>query len=375
MVLLMGIGLVFSVGAIAPPPSGQAPGGSFQGLGFLSTLGFLSHAWDVSADGTTVTGYSHVGDWSKTFYWTQTTGMVALPLLPGVEQTSYGGDGISFDGLRIAGSCGWDGWAEIGGIGAEACVWTNDGTGWTVTGLGDLASGQQNSHGYAMTPDGTMIVGDASSAKGTEACRWTLENGTWVLQGLGDLPKGEYFSQAYGVSADGKVLVGQGSIANGSRAFRWTAAKGMVNLGTVGKQRYSSAWGCSADGNVVVGESFNNRGRDEIAFQWTSSTGMVGLGDLPGGSYYSEADGVSPDGNIVVGGSMTSVGVEAFIWDATNGMRRLVDVFTASGVSVPSGWTLQYANGITVNAGVITIVGTGINPDGYTEAWRAVIGQ
>jgi probable HAF family extracellular repeat protein len=368
VVLLMGIGLVLSVGANVPPPAGQALGGSFQGLGFLSTVGFGSHAWDVSQDGMAVAGGSFYSDWGQAFCWTTARGLEPLPLMPGKDPDSDA-DGLSADGLKVAGTCGW----EYSGY--EACVWTFDGTNWTLEGLGDLAGGKFSSHAYAMSPDGNVVVGEANSAKGAEACRWTFTNETWVLQGLGDLPKGDYRSQAYGVSSNGSVVVGQGSIANGARAFRWTAAKGMVDLGTVGKQRYSAAWGCSPDGNVVVGESFNNRGRDEVAFRWTAATGMVGLGDLPGGTAYSEAQAVSPDGMIVVGGSMTGAGVEAFIWDATNGMRRLADVLAASGVSVPSGWTLRYANGITVSAGVITIAGEGINPDGNTEAWRAVIGQ
>ena len=375
IVLLMGIGLVFSAGAVAPSRAQDPPGATFQGLGFLSTVGFLSHAWDVSADGTTVTGFSYVGDWSKTFYWTEGTGMIALPLLPGVEQTSYGGDGISTDGLIIAGSCGWDGWAEIGGIGSETCVWTNDGSGWIVTGLGDLAGGAQNSHGYAMTPDGTVIVGDASSALGTEACRWSLVEGTWIIQGLGDLPKGEYWGQAYGVSDDGTVVVGQSSTAsNGTRAFRWTAATGMKDLGVVARRKYSAAWGCSANGNVVVGESFTTRGKDEVAFRWTAATGMIGLGDLPGGTSYSEALACSPDGTIIVGGSMTGTGVEAFIWDQANGMRRLAAVLLDKGATGLDGWSLTYANGIAVTAtGEIIIAGKGVDPDGNTQAWRAVI--
>ena len=375
ILLIMGVGLVFSTGGVVPTSAQDPPAASFQGLGFLSDVGFLSNAWDVSADGTTVAGYSYVGDWSKTFYWTEGTGLIALPLLPGVEQTSYGGDGISSDGFIIAGSCGWDGWAEIGGIGSETCVWTKTDSGWIVTGLGDLPGGAQNSHGYAMTPDGTVIVGDASSAKGTEACRWDLVNGTWIIQGLGDLPKGDYWGQAYGVSSDGTVVVGQSSTTSGgTRAFRWTAAKGMKDLGAVGRRKYSSAWGCDSTGNVVVGESFSTRGKDEVAFRWTASTGMVGLGDLPGGASYSEALACTADGSIVIGGSGTSAGVEAFIWDQANGMRRLADVLAAKGATGLDGWILTYGNGITVTVtGQMVIAGKGVDPRGNTQAWRAVI--
>lgn len=365
--VLLGLGLMLAAGAGAPPPAGQASGGSFQGLGFLSTLGFLSHAWDVSTDGLTVVGHSAYTDWSRAFRWTETGAIELLPVLPDLTPESDA-DGVSANGLIIAGTCGWGDRA-----GYEACVWTFDGASWTVQGLGDLAGGTFNSHAYAMSSDGNVLVGEGNSAKGTEACRWSRAGQDWVIQGLGDLPKGEYWGQAYGVSANGAVVVGQSSTAaNGTRAFRWTTA-GMKDLGAVARRKYSSAWGCSPDGNYVVGESFSARGRDEVAFLWSAAKGMVALGDLPGGLAYSEALAVSPDGTLVVGGSGTTAGTEAFIWDGTNGMRRLADVLAAGGVSIPAGWTLRYANGLAVTESAIVIVGTGVNPDGNAEAWRAVL--
>jgi probable HAF family extracellular repeat protein len=199
-----------------------------------------------------------------------------------------------------------------------------------------------------------------------------LEGEVWIIKGLGDLPKGAYWSQAYGASKDGSVVVGQGSIANGTRAFRWTS-KGMADLGTVAKRKYSAAWGCSEDGSVVVGESFSARGKDEIAFRWTAATGMVGLGDLPGGQVLSEAEATNADGSIVVGWSTTDLGMEAFIWDNANKMRRLTDVLSAQGVTDHNGWVLSSATGVTAVGDTLVIVGKGKNPDGNTEAWRAVI--
>jgi len=366
---LAGLGLVFSAGAAVSSGTGQVSGGSFQGLGFLPGGRYSSQAWDVSGDGTTVTGHSWVAVGFLAYRWTEATGMVVLTDLPGnIEQCD--GDGITFDGSIIAGHCN-------GASGTEACIWTLVDGQWMPQGLGDLPGGDFNSFAYHITPDGKVVVGDGSSDKGydAEACRWTFDGSVWIPQGLGDLPGGDYWSQALGCSADGSVVVGRSRIKNGARAFRWTAAKGIVNLGVVARRKFSAAWGCSADGNVVIGESFSVQGKDEVAFRWTAASGMVGLGDLPGGISFSEADGVSADGSIVVGGSGTANGVEAFIWDAANGMRRLADVLSANGVSVPLGWTLQYANSVTIYSGMITIAGVGTNPDGNTEAWRAVIAQ
>jgi len=364
VLVLIGLGLVFSAGAVVPLASGQATGGSFQGLGDLPGGTFFSHAWDMSMDGTTVTGSSDSG-YGQAFHWTQAGSMVGLPPLPGDPGCCSDGDGLSRDGLIVAGYSG-----------SEACRWTIDSSsgGWVAEGLGDLIGGSFSSKAYAMSYDGQVVVGEGSSSKGTEAFRWTANDG---MVGLGDLPGGRFFSQAMGCSENGSVVVGQGNVKNGGAAFRWTASKGMVNLGVLPKRKFSAAWACSGDGSVVVGQSWGGGQQTawEEAFRWTAATGMKGLGDLPGGIAYSEADGVSPDGSIVVGGSASADGIEAFIWDANKGMRRVADYLAASSVEVPAGWTLRYANSITVNSEtrVVTISGVGINPEGNTEAWIAAV--
>jgi probable HAF family extracellular repeat protein len=364
MVLLVGVGLVFSAGAVSPRPAGQVPYGSFQALGFVDPYYLYSTALDVSLDGATVVGITT----RNGFVWKEPTGSVALP---GVFDISSAAEGVSSDGMIVAGSVYTEPWEQ----GQETCRWTFDEGQWVPEVLGDLAGGEYRSYARGMSLDGNVIVGLASSDLGAEACSWTLSDGTWVIAGLGDLPGGAFWSEAYGCSADGSVVIGQGSSDVGCRAFRWTEA-GMVDLGVVGKRKYSAAWGCSSDGSVVVGETFTTRGRDEVAFRWTAATGMVSLGVLPGGKY-SEADAVSPDGSVVVGGASTKKdGVKAFIWDAANGMLLLEDVLAAHNVFPPAGWKLVYANGIaTPEPGVIVIVGLGLNPDGNREAWRAVIGN
>ena len=146
------------------------------------------------------------------------------------------------------------------------------------------------------------------------------------MVGLGDLPGGSFSSIANGISADGSVVVGRGASASGTEAFRWT-----------------------------------------------SGGGMVGLGDLPGGSFSSIANGVSADGSVVVGLSNSASGLnEAFLWDATNGMRSLQTVLSTDfglGASL-LGWTLTEAHGISADG--LTIVGYGFDPDGGNEqAWVA----
>jgi len=98
---------------------------------------------------------------------------------------------------------------------------------------------------------------------------------------------------------------------------------------------------------------------------------MVGLGDLSGGEFSSEARAISADGSVVVGRASSGSGDEAFIWDEENGMRSLRDILIAQSVGGIQGWSLRDARGISADGR--TIVGYGINPSGYEEAFIATI--
>ena len=98
---------------------------------------------------------------------------------------------------------------------------------------------------------------------------------------------------------------------------------------------------------------------------------MVGLGDLPGGVFGSSANATSPDGSIVAGFGNTAAGLEAYIWDAVNGMRSLQGALTNDLGLDLTGWQLQHVTDISDDG--MTFVGIGINPDGFTEAWMATL--
>lgn len=94
----------------------------------------------------------------------------------------------------------------------------------------------------------------------------------------------------------------------------------------------SEALGISSDGSTVVGRSTQLVDPVE-AFAWDAINGMQGLGTLPlpniGGLSYATA--ASTDGSVIVGYSdsdyMGAGGFdEAFIWDATNGLVGIGDL-------------------------------------------------
>jgi len=179
--------------------------------------------------------------------------------------------------------------------------------------LGDLPGGEARSEAYAVSGDGSTVVGISVSASGIEAFRWTRAEG---MVGLGDLPGGNFSSYAFGVSADGSVVVGISYSAKNREAFRWTESEGMVGLGNLGGL-WSSAEDVSADGTIVVGKSRTGSGQYQ-AFLWTLEDGMVGLGALPAASG-SGASAVSADGSIVVG----NIGAFGFRWTESEGMQPL----------------------------------------------------
>ena len=100
---------------------------------------------------------------------------------------------------------------------------------------------------------------------------------------------------------------------------------------------------------------------------------FMGIGDLPGGWFESHALAISADGSVVVGASHSSakstIDTGAFIWDAVNGMRSLQTIFTDEFGLDLTGWKLGAATGISDDG--LTIVGTGINPEGNVEGWIA----
>lgn len=342
---------------------------SFQRLGDLPGGAFSSGASAVSADGLVVVGSSASSTGTEAFCWTASGGMVGLGYLPSATLFSTA-SGVSGDGSVVVGSSRF----TPGSSQLEAFRWTETG----MVGLGvlpDAPPAQFRSNAYGVSVDGATVVGEAVGyGSSTEnAFRWTALDGMVPLRepGLG--------SQSYGVSPDGGVIVGNAHMAGSStagQAFRWTAADGMVGLGVIaGGQEPSAARAVSGDGWVIVGESRSpNAGGSSFreAFCWTPDAGMVGLGDLPGGQFHSLAKDVSADGSIVIGSGTTALGSEAFIWNETAGMRSLQELLLNDlGLDLGGFTSLLDATGISDDG--ITIVGSGINADGHTEAFIATI--
>jgi len=231
-------------------------------------------ALDASADGSVVVGVSRSQPLDRAFRWTEATGIEYLPTLPAIYPYAWA-YGVSADGRIIAGGSGV--------LPYRACIWVDG----AAMSLGDLPGGITNSWGEGISADGLVVVGYGHSASGQEAFRWKDLNGNGLVDpdekldvhpefGLGDLPGGDFKSIAYAVSCDGSTVVGSGTSPDGIEAFIWDDSRGMRRLEDVLMDEYglgpdefdpdwtlTSAQDVSCDGSVIVGAGISPFGETQ----------------------------------------------------------------------------------------------------------------
>ena len=211
--------------------------------------------------------------------------------------------------------------------------------------LGDLP-GVIGSMAWAITPNGTTVVGEASDGTQMLAIRWVKSAGSWVAEALPHAPLTDS-CQARDVTSDGSVIVGYclGNFVsyavfwkNGvperldpqhatlaavndlgqavgtidGVAARWDLSTGdFFSLGTLGGTE-SQALGIN-DAGAIVGWAALPSNASRHAFIYTDKKGMVDLG-TPDGPF-SRAQAINEAGQIV--GEVTvgpNSAVHAFLW-------------------------------------------------------------
>lgn len=333
---------------------------TFEGLGDLAGGEVQSRVVGISADGTTVVGQSQSTNGPEAMRWREADGMIGLGDLTGGAFDSLA-HAVSDDGEVVVGVSTSD-LVDCPGRFDEAFRWTMaDG----MVALGDDPAGCFFSYAYAVNGDGSTVGGGVTNALSNTAATWST---TWT--DLGYAMETGNSSEVSDMTPDGSAWVGGQRVGATSdfNAYRATSA-GQVLLGDLaGGAVFGSSNAISDDGTIVVGLGTSASGQE--GFRWTMADGMVGLGDLAGGGFASVAKAISPDGTIIVGSGTSAAGLEATLWDG-DGIELLADVLTANGITIPAGWTLSEATGVTITGGVVSIVGNGTNPDGDGEAWIA----
>jgi probable HAF family extracellular repeat protein len=218
---------------------------------------------------------------------------------------------------------------------------------WTgARGMADLGTlGGAYSYADLVSSDGSVVVGQSYTTANTgyHAFRWTGAGG---MADLGTL--GGTFSFAAAMNSSGSVIVGESTLSNNTthftthHAFRWTGAGGMADLGTLGGT-HSTAYAVNSDGSVVVGDAYLTGDTTIHAFRWTGAGGMADLGTL--GGPYSTAYAVNSDGSVVVGEANLpgNAGYHAFRWTGAGGMADLGTL----------GGTLSTANAVNSDGSVV----------------------
>jgi len=287
--------------------------------------------------------------------------------------------------------------------------------------LGDLASGESLAN--AVSSDGQVIVGQAFNGSEIEAFRWTAGTG---MVGLGVLSSRG--SAALDVSDDGSTVVGiDGGPARGcagfnctvvpgsQQAFAWRSGRGTELLPRLPGQSLTEAFAVNGDGSIIVGRSFS------YVFAQLSGPGVpLFLETLFGFSTFWDVNNnvsqivnlnPNPDGSAAIG---ITANDEVLISDTFNfyigplaGEKPLLptelklrtistDGATIAGTSPVTmtaalqhidqyvdlkpllmghfdldltGWILREVTGLSANG--LTIVGSGVNPQGLEETWLA----
>ena len=205
--------------------------------------GSLSHAYDISGDGSTIVGLAWNGCSGRGFRWTEATGMQELMnLVNGNNRASA----ISGDGSLIGGFAQGD-------FDRTPAYWTPDTVGLTVDSslVGEV---------HGISHDGATSVGGVKFPGVGEQRAFIRDTATGQTQNLGNLNGGFWKGIATDLSHDGQVVVGYDTIGLGREAWVWTPADGIVGLDTIladaGLGGGFPTWVCravSGDGTVVVG--------------------------------------------------------------------------------------------------------------------------
>lgn len=282
-----------------------------------------------------------------------------LEELPGALSLGLGVTSMTGNGRKIF----------LTGGGSLTGFWTWEGSSLTFTDLAPQISNLWNISDT--TPDGAVMVGQADFGSSLSTRGYRYAGG--VVTQLVDPTATHVLYGATAVTADGILVAG---FTQSNETFLLDTSSGSIAfLGGLDPAALfpSIPSAMTPDGSVIVGTA----GVGTLGFEpyrWEGGQ-MVGLGTLPGATAIIAATGVSADGNVVVGGAIYGSYYkedDAFVWDPTNGMRKLSDALTAQGVDL-TGWKLESAN--AVSAGGQTILGTAIDAQGNRYAFLAELAR
>jgi len=315
----------------------------------------------ISADGTTVGGYSDAG----VVRWVN-----GVPEL--LDHGFFYTEAISGDGNTIVGNIVLTGYRPF--------IWTR-GSGVRILndepepGVTPGNATAVNSDGHYVVVNGnsfvSAVVGSPGGVYTASAYRWSADGGYQSLGQFGTRPAAivgttiSWGIGASGISGDGRIITGtalDGTSAGsyeerGAFAFYWEEGSGLHRLPDlsaaplgVAADTFGEANGISRDGSTIVGAS---KGADGLiqAVYWRG--GQINpLGFIPGTNHADQqtvANAANLDGSVIVGGlSGFSAVSQAWRWTFGTGMQSLNEIARNAGLDL-RGFSLTGASGISDN--------------------------
>jgi uncharacterized membrane protein len=331
-----------------------APGATFSGIGDLAGGPYESVAYDVSADGARVVGYSVGAAGKRAILWAAERGVVELAGEAGEARAiSHAGDVVV--GVTV-GSRGY----------RNAVRWVN-GTEPEVVTFSSYY-GIERSEAWGVSGDGQLILGEAKQFGGVPF------GFTW--QGTQTSLGKPYLNAA---SADGSTLVGVSvpEREGFSRAVRnrdplpfpFGDCTGPQCPCLAPDQCEAEATDVSADGNVIVGWAYQQEADALVAVSWAADASGMITPSVLSGSATGQALGVSADGRVVVGYEVHDGRKQATRW--VGGVAQSLSALLEQSGTELRGWSLRFARAASADGRVI--VGEGLNPNGDVEGWVATV--
>jgi hypothetical protein len=369
---IQAVGMILASCALAEATITEAYLERLGGVAGADTI--QSFAWDVSSDGSVVTG--RVLDKSGervACVWPESGNIVLLKEVQYEKDgTMYmGGDGIlatavSGDGKLVAGidqghKPFWWMNGTYSNVDSGESTGTLESLGFVValSADGDAATGQ---NGFP----GSRAIYRRASVSSTSIAMKDGETGIW--------------GSGTGLSADGSIAVGYGEHGDIEKAFRWSNNK-VAWLGPFpfdGEEITPASTGAdiSEDGNHIVGRFTTDKGF--LGFLWnvTDVTSEDGIPDTVHILEQSDAEytfhggnatGVSRNAEVVVGVDQTRFGARAVIWRKSEdyAVRDLQSMIYPNALV---GFSPRNVTGISDDGNVI--IGEGVNQLGQSEAFR-----
>lgn len=326
----------------------------------------------MTADGSAVCGASG----GRAVIWTPFLGTAELALPPQASAAAAAGISADEDGsLLVAVNASLP-------DGLMATLWEG-----TVAGTGDFTELPRSYYrtwsARGLATDGSEVWVPGSTAAGGQGdgrdavmYRKSINNTQTAALPSGGHDNSDLHAVAENGNSAGQFQYGGTAPTGGARnGLLYTKRQGPIALNSLAgapSTSYESVAYCiSRDGEVLGGWSMYPGGGGRVRpVLWRTPTSLTTIPFAPGESLNAgEVHALNHDGSVAAGKAWNiynpNNSVQAFIWDADNGTRKLQDVLIAQGFDL-SGWILQDVTGMSADG--IMMCGNGLH-NGVAKGW------